>query len=99
MGFMVRRSVSGETGCRCALDFTRAVLFCLFLASSMAHSADVGLAGLFPGKALLTINGGPPRIVALGVTTEEGVKAVSYTHLRAHETDSYLVCRLLLEKK
>src|SRR5665647_3871728 len=28
-----------------------------------------------------------------------GVEAVSYTHLRAHETDSYLVCRLLLEKK
>src|SRR5680860_1750223 len=28
-----------------------------------------------------------------------GVRAVSYTHLRAHETDSYLVCRLLLEKK
>src|SRR5664279_6577410 len=27
-----------------------------------------------------------------------GSKAVSYTHLRAHETDSYLVCRLLLEK-
>src|SRR5664279_6004113 len=25
--------------------------------------------------------------------------AVSYTHLRAHETASYLVCRLLLEKK
>ena len=24
---------------------------------------------------------------------------VSYTHLRAHETDQYLVCRLLLEKK
>ena len=24
---------------------------------------------------------------------------VSYTHLRAHETDSYLVCRLLLEKR
>src|SRR5664279_586079 len=28
-----------------------------------------------------------------------GVGPVSYTHLRAHETDSYLVCRLLLEKK
>src|SRR5680860_538412 len=25
------------------------------------------------------------------------VLTVSYTHLRAHETDSYLVCRLLLE--
>ena len=24
------------------------------------------------------------------------IRAVSYTHLRAHETDSYLVCRLLL---
>src|SRR5680860_1502894 len=27
------------------------------------------------------------------------INTVSYTHLRAHETDSYLVCRLLLEKK
>ena len=30
---------------------------------------------------------------------ERDMGAVSYTHLRAHETDSYLVCRLLLEKK
>ena len=29
----------------------------------------------------------------------EGVAAVSYTHLRAHETPEHLVCRLLLEKK
>ena len=28
-----------------------------------------------------------------------GMKAVSYTHLRAHETVLDLVCRLLLEKK
>ena len=27
------------------------------------------------------------------------LKAVSYTHLRAHETLRHLVCRLLLEKK
>src|SRR5664279_6639918 len=32
-------------------------------------------------------------------TEADWLKAVSYTHLRAHETDSYLVCRLLLEKK
>ena len=31
--------------------------------------------------------------------SEAELMAVSYTHLRAHETDSYLVCRLLLEKK
>ena len=30
-------------------------------------------------------------------TPPKPIKAVSYTHLRAHETDSYLVCRLLLE--
>ena len=30
---------------------------------------------------------------------EKIYKAVSYTHLRAHETSLHLVCRLLLEKK
>ena len=34
-----------------------------------------------------------------GCLSLDGVRPVSYTHLRAHETDSYLVCRLLLEKK
>ncbi|CZR73872.1 cold shock protein [Clostridium difficile BI1] [Clostridioides difficile] len=29
----------------------------------------------------------------------KGARAVSYTHLRAHETGRNLVCRLLLEKK
>ena len=33
------------------------------------------------------------------VEREYEIRSVSYTHLRAHETDSYLVCRLLLEKK
>ena len=31
--------------------------------------------------------------------TSNNEKAVSYTHLRAHETVLDLVCRLLLEKK
>ena len=30
---------------------------------------------------------------------EDDIRAVSYTHLRAHETGRNLVCRLLLEKK
>src|SRR5665647_3864967 len=33
------------------------------------------------------------------ITRDNTQLPVSYTHLRAHETDSYLVCRLLLEKK
>src|SRR5664279_3647096 len=31
-----------------------------------------------------------------GRTLQASPNPVSYTHLRAHETDSYLVCRLLL---
>jgi len=30
---------------------------------------------------------------------DSAIRAVSYTHLRAHETPEHLVCRLLLEKK
>src|SRR5664280_702250 len=33
------------------------------------------------------------------ISAEEGYRAVSYTHLRAHETVLDLVCRLLLDKK
>eukprot|EP00658_Telonema_sp_P-2_P068031 TRINITY_DN56978_c0_g1_i1.p1 TRINITY_DN56978_c0_g1~~TRINITY_DN56978_c0_g1_i1.p1 ORF type:complete len:330 (+),score=69.26 TRINITY_DN56978_c0_g1_i1:158-1147(+) len=34
-----------------------------------------------------------------GACSGSGFAAVSYTHLRAHETPEHLVCRLLLEKK
>jgi len=37
----------------------------------------VALAGVFPGKALLVINGGAPRTVAAGSSTPEGVRVVS----------------------
>ena len=42
---------------------------------------------------LVQTNGGP------GGAWDTRVTAVSYTHLRAHETVLDLVCRLLLEKK
>jgi aspartyl protease family protein len=78
IGFMLGRSLIGGCGAsRRAVDFTRAAALCLCLGAPAVHAADVGLAGLFPGKALLTINGGPPRIVALGVKTDEGVKVLS----------------------
>ena len=37
-------------------------------------------------------------IINDNVSILDGCVTVSYTHLRAHETDSYLVCRLLLDK-
>ena len=49
-----------------------------------ALSADGGLRGRFAAAR-------EPR--------DAGFAAVSYTHLRAHETVLDLVCRLLLEKK
>ena len=33
------------------------------------------------------------------ISSGSAIVAVSYTHLRAHETEADLVCRLLLEKK
>lgn len=70
----VRRvCVAQPSACRFWLVFG----ICLILMVPRVHAVDVGLAGLFPGKALLTISGGPPRIVAVGVTTPEGVKVVS----------------------
>ena len=47
--------------------------------------------GLTLGNAL--------RRVLLSSIQGAAVTAVSYTHLRAHETKANLVCRLLLEKK
>ena len=62
---------------RRVLNSTLAVLACLWLAAPPVAATEVGLAGLFPGKALLTINGGTPRIVGVGAATAEGVKVLA----------------------
>jgi aspartyl protease family protein len=50
-------------------------LVCL---SSVIHAgAEVGVAGVFPGKALLVIDGGNPRAVKVGDSTPEGVKVLA----------------------
>src|SRR5660397_297554 len=52
----------------------------------------------------MQVNGRRVNIPSYQVSPDEIIiasvgKAVSYTHLRAHETKANLVCRLLLEKK
>ena len=47
----------------------------------------------------LYIAGQIPINPATGEIVNTDIEAVSYTHLRAHETREDLVCRLLLEKK
>jgi aspartyl protease family protein len=53
-------------------------LFVLGLAAAVpAFATDVTVVGLFPSKAVVTINRGSPRILAVGQATPEGVKLVS----------------------
>src|SRR5678816_2899431 len=52
-----------------------------------------GIAGLSGGEH------GERRVEVREVHHNTPRGAVSYTHLRAHETPEHLVCRLLLEKK
>jgi aspartyl protease family protein len=49
----------------------------LAVSATGAAAADVSLAGLLPGRALVVIDGGRPRTIAVGVKTAEGVKLVS----------------------
>lgn len=57
-----------------AVHFTSALLGCLVALPVAAQ--EVGLAGVIGSKALLMINGAPPRSVPLG-TTIDGIKVVA----------------------
>ena len=61
------------------------------------YDAPAGFESYLPYTvALVKLNEGPMLTAQL---TDIESDAVSYTHLRAHETVLDLVCRLLLEKK
>ena len=51
----------------------------LFFAGSQfsAHAAEIGVVGLFPGKAVIVIDGSAPKIVAVGSNIADGVKLVA----------------------
>ena len=61
----------------------RILSFILLAATGAAHATDVNVIGLFPGKAVVTINRGPPRTLSVGVASPEGVTLVSTTHTDA----------------
>src|SRR5680860_232444 len=63
-----------------------------------AVDVDIALRGDNP-RPIVGKSGAHARAKRQDLRLAEGRVPVSYTHLRAHETDSYLVCRLLLEKK
>ena len=49
------------------------LLLVLLGVTTAVHATEVGVVGLFPGKAVVTINGGRPRTLAVGDKTAEGV--------------------------
>lgn len=56
----------------------------VFIASTVsAHATDISVSALFPGKAILIINGGKPRVLSAGQSTAEGVKLISADSRRA----------------
>src|SRR5674536_135218 len=55
--------------------------------------------GIRAGASTCAETGVRTVIFCSGMRVVLTVVAVSYTHLRAHETPEHLVCRLLLEKK
>ncbi|QJR12616.1 hypothetical protein DSM104443_03707 [Usitatibacter rugosus] len=53
------------------------IALALLLVPSLAAATDVTVVGLFPGKAVVTINRGAPRTLSVGQKTAEGVVLVS----------------------
>jgi aspartyl protease family protein len=62
-----------------------AVLICLLPAP--ARATEVGVVGLFPGKAVVIIDGGTPRVLTAGQKTAEGVTLISTDR----ETATFLI--------
>ena len=68
----------GWRGNRAMRHFTRALLLCsATLVSGASWAVSVTLVGLFPGKAVVIINGQDPRTLSTGQKTAENVMLVS----------------------
>ena len=53
------------------------IVAALLLAPGLVAATDVTVVGLFPGKAVVTINRGAPRTLSVGQKTSEGVVLVA----------------------
>lgn len=55
----------------------------LMLCAYSAQATDISVVGLFPGKAVLVIDGGAPKTHSVGNTVAEGVRLVAVTDTAA----------------
>ncbi|MNR79971.1 hypothetical protein D3C72_106840 [compost metagenome] len=59
------------------------LLASLLLLSAMAQAADISVVGLFPGKAVLVIDGGSPKTYSIGNTIAAGITLVDVNQTTA----------------
>ena len=57
------------------LSFLTALLACLFGAA--AQATEIGVVGLFPGKAVLVVDSGSPKTYSVGQNIDEGIKLIA----------------------
>jgi aspartyl protease family protein len=53
------------------------VVLSLTFVSLIAHATEINVIGLFPGKAVLIVDGGSPHTYSVGATIAPGVKLIS----------------------
>ncbi|HPR06267.1 MAG TPA: TIGR02281 family clan AA aspartic protease [Denitromonas sp.] len=53
------------------------LIYVAVLVAGAAQATEVAVVGLFPGKAVLVVDGGRPATLAVGRSTKSGVKVVS----------------------
>lgn len=58
----------------------RIVAVLIFLSPFSAWATDVGVIGLFPGKAVVVIDGGAPKVLTAGQKPVDGVTLISTDH-------------------
>lgn len=58
----------------------------LVLPGNACHAADIAVVGLFPGKAVLVMDGGSPKTFAVGSMVAPGVKLLAATESTATVT-------------
>jgi aspartyl protease family protein len=62
---------------------TLAALLCLASLSLSPQAAEIGVVGLFPGKAVLVVDGNAPKIYSVGGHVADGVKLIAADNVSA----------------
>lgn len=57
-------------------NLKRLSVMSLLLCSALSHATDIGVVGLFPGKAILVVDGAPPKTYAVGSTISSDTKLI-----------------------